>query len=99
MIAQDTGGAIVGPARADIYLGTGEDAARPAGRFKQFGRFFMLIPKDLSPAAATASIPLPLPRPPEQAIGKTAELKSEASQTSASAPPSPPLPRARPSRK
>jgi membrane-bound lytic murein transglycosylase A len=102
MIAQDTGGAILGPARADIYLGTGEDAARPAGRFKQFGRFFMLIPKDLSPAAATAFIPLPLPRPPEQVLAKTAdktaELKNETAEKPVSAPPPPPLPRARPSR-
>ncbi len=101
MIAQDTGGAIVGPARADIYLGTGEDAARPAGRFKQFGRFIMLIPKDLSPAAATAFIPLPLPRPAEGTMTQTAELKTGAAvsdaapQASAALSP-PPLPRARP---
>lgn len=97
MVAQDTGGAILGPARADIYLGTGDDAARPAGRFKQFGRFFMLIPKDLSPAAATASIPLPLPRPPEQAIARTAELST--SEAAPSSPAIPPLPRARPNKK
>ena len=27
-VAQDTGGAIIGPARADIYLGAGEDHGR-----------------------------------------------------------------------
>ena len=47
MIAQDTGGAIVGPARADIYLGAGEEAARAAGRFKHFGKMAMLVPNEL----------------------------------------------------
>ena len=32
MVAQDTGSAIVGPARADIYFGSGEQAGRIAGR-------------------------------------------------------------------
>ena len=64
MIAQDTGGAIIGPARADIYLGAGDEAARAAGRFKQFGRFVMLVPNELDPGAARArDVPLPLPRP------------------------------------
>ena len=35
MFAQDTGSAIVGPARADIYFGAGAEAARMAGRIKQ----------------------------------------------------------------
>jgi membrane-bound lytic murein transglycosylase A len=34
MIAQDTGGAIVGPARADIYFGAGDEAASIAGRMR-----------------------------------------------------------------
>ena len=38
MIAQDTGSAIVGPARADIYFGAGDEAARIAGRIKNPGR-------------------------------------------------------------
>ena len=44
MIAQDTGSAIVGPARADIYFGAGDEAARIAGRIKSAGRFVMLLP-------------------------------------------------------
>ena len=35
MIAQDTGSAIVGPARADLYWGAGDDAGRVAGRIRQ----------------------------------------------------------------
>src|SRR5262249_9876859 len=42
MVAQDTGSAIVGPARADIYWGAGEQAGLVGGRFKQPGRFSML---------------------------------------------------------
>ena len=34
MIAQDTGSAIVGPARADLYWGAGDDAGRIAGRIR-----------------------------------------------------------------
>jgi membrane-bound lytic murein transglycosylase A len=97
MIAQDTGGAIVGPARADIYLGTGDEAARPAGRFKQFGRFVMLIPKEINPAITAKEIPLPKPRPVlEKVDPKAASLpapKGEVAQASAT-----PLPRARPNR-
>ena len=33
MIAQDTGSAITGPARADIFFGAGDEAGRAAGRF------------------------------------------------------------------
>jgi membrane-bound lytic murein transglycosylase A len=70
MIAQDTGSAIVGPARADLYFGAGEHAGAVAGRVRQPGRFVMLLPRDLDPVAAGARMPLPrtrpaLPRPPE----------------------------------
>jgi membrane-bound lytic murein transglycosylase A len=37
MIAQDTGSAIIGPARADLYWGAGEHAARIAGRIHHPG--------------------------------------------------------------
>jgi membrane-bound lytic murein transglycosylase len=63
MIAQDTGGAIVGPARADIYYGAGEPAGVISGRFKQPGQFVMLLPKSLDPFAKLREIPLPKPRP------------------------------------
>ena len=52
MIAQDTGSAIVGPARADLYWGAGEDAARIAGRIRHPGRFVMLLPRELDMVAA-----------------------------------------------
>jgi membrane-bound lytic murein transglycosylase A len=64
MIAQDTGSAIVGPARADLYFGAGEEAGQMAGRIRQAGRFAMLLPRALDPIAAGARMPLPLARPP-----------------------------------
>ena len=63
MIAQDTGSAIVGPARADIYWGAGDQAGRIAGRVRQAGKFVMLIPREIDPVEAGARMPMPLPRP------------------------------------
>ena len=63
MVAQDTGSAIIGPARADIYFGAGADAGRVAGRLKNPARFVMLLPKSLDPTAHIATIPLPDDRP------------------------------------
>jgi membrane-bound lytic murein transglycosylase A len=45
LVAQDTGGAIKGPARGDIFFGTGNEAEAIAGRLKSHGRFFVLLPK------------------------------------------------------
>lgn len=45
LIAQDTGGAIKGIIRGDIYWGAGEDAAFAAGHMKQMGRYWLLLPK------------------------------------------------------
>jgi membrane-bound lytic murein transglycosylase A len=63
MIAQDTGSAIVGPARADLYWGAGDDAARIAGRIRHPGRFAMLVPRELDMFAAGRQMPLPMPKP------------------------------------
>jgi membrane-bound lytic murein transglycosylase A len=69
MIAQDTGSAIVGPARADLYFGAGADAGRVSGRLRHNMRFVMLVPKSLDPVARGRKMPLPDPRPSE-AIAK-----------------------------
>lgn len=68
MIAQDTGSAIVGPARADIYFGAGADAGRVAGRLKNPARFVMLLPNSLDPVPRGKTMPLPEDRhrPPLQ---------------------------------
>ena len=70
MMAQDTGGAIVGPARADLYFGAGDDAGRVAGRIRHAGRFTMLVPLEIDPVAAGALMPLPLPKPSAEEIAK-----------------------------
>lgn len=44
VFAQDTGGAIRGPARADLFLGYGEAAEDIAGRMRQPGRLYVLLP-------------------------------------------------------
>jgi membrane-bound lytic murein transglycosylase A len=80
MIAQDTGSAIVGPARADIYFGAGDDAGRVAGRVRQAARFAMLVPRALDPVEAGAHMPLPRPKPVVVAAAKPdekADLKSK----------------------
>src|SRR6516162_8061207 len=69
MIAQDTGSAIVGPARADVYWGAGDDAGRIAGRIRHSARFVMLLPRELDMIEAGKHMPLPSPRP------KLAELE------------------------
>jgi membrane-bound lytic murein transglycosylase A len=44
MIAQDTGTAIVGAKRADIFVGSGELAGRIAGDFRHIGEMIVLLP-------------------------------------------------------
>ena len=67
LFAQDTGSAIVGPARADIYFGHGEDISHVAGRIRQHGQFVMLVPQSVAVSgtavAAATDVPLPKPRP------------------------------------
>ncbi|WP_133130589.1 murein transglycosylase A [Legionella yabuuchiae] len=45
MIAQDTGGAIRGPVRGDLYWGTGDEAIFVAGHMKNMGHYWLLLPK------------------------------------------------------
>ena len=45
MIAQDTGSAVLGAHRGDIFFGTGSEAGEVAGRMLADGRMFVLLPK------------------------------------------------------
>jgi membrane-bound lytic murein transglycosylase A len=45
MVAQDLGGAIRGPVRADLFFGWDAAAAERAGKMRQTGREFVLLPK------------------------------------------------------
>ena len=78
MIAQDTGSAIVGPARADIYFGAGAEAGQIAGRIKNPGRFVMLMPRTLDPVEAGKAMPLPLARPASAPAPQPLEKPAEA---------------------
>ena len=84
LFAQDTGSAIVGPARADIYFGHGEEISHIAGRIKQNGQFVMLAPQSvaISGTAVATNVPLPKPRP---AMVVTAAARS-ATETTSSVP-------------
>lgn len=46
VLAQDTGGAIRGPLRADLYWGEGRRAERNAGNMKERGAVYVLLPRD-----------------------------------------------------
>ncbi|UUQ62741.1 MltA domain-containing protein [Pseudomonas fuscovaginae UPB0736] len=46
--AQDTGGAIAGEVRADLFWGTGDAAGQLAGDMKQKGNIWMLWPKGMA---------------------------------------------------
>lgn len=52
--AQDTGGAIRGPVRADLFWGSDKSAAELAGRMKQSGELWLLWPKTLPPPTPPA---------------------------------------------
>ena len=47
MVAQDSGGAIKGVVRGDIFFGAGSDARAMAGNMKRGGRYFVLLPTSL----------------------------------------------------
>ncbi|MEM6728391.1 MAG: 3D domain-containing protein, partial [Pseudomonadota bacterium] len=48
MIAQDTGSAIKGAQRADVFYGTGDAAGRAAGRVRDSGRMVALLPRQIA---------------------------------------------------
>lgn len=55
MVAQDTGGAIAGEIRGDVFWGFGEDAEEIAGRMANLGRYWLLLPKALAVRAVSPS--------------------------------------------
>ena len=55
MVTQDTGAAIVGPTRADIFFGSGGEAARLAGPIRHPGTLWVLWPEDLAEQTALGS--------------------------------------------
>ena len=45
MIAQDTGSAIIGPARGDLFAGSGDAAGEIAGVVRNAADFYALLPE------------------------------------------------------
>ena len=54
LIAQDTGGAIRGPVRGDVFWGAGKRAEEIAGRMKHEGELYLLLPQELAERALQA---------------------------------------------
>jgi membrane-bound lytic murein transglycosylase A len=61
VVAHDTGGAIRGAVRADFFWGQGEAAGALAGRMKQKGKMWVLLPRPEkeTPASPTAKLLAP----------------------------------------
>ena len=48
MIAQDTGSAIKGTIRGDIFFGYGQEAEKKASGMSHYGQYFALIPRNIA---------------------------------------------------
>jgi membrane-bound lytic murein transglycosylase A len=107
MVAQDTGGAIIGPARADIYFGAGDGPADIAGRMRHPGRFVMLVPNTIDPWKPKGDVPLPRPKPspevmaaaqnePETSAAKAETRPANTKKKEAAATPAKPVKRRKP---
>jgi peptidoglycan lytic transglycosylase A len=57
VLAQDAGGAIRNPVRADFFWGSGAEAGALAGRMRQQGRMWTLLPRGMKPPSAGAAMP------------------------------------------
>ncbi len=45
VVVEDTGGAITGPGRVDLFFGAGDEAGELAGRTKHLGELYIFLPK------------------------------------------------------
>jgi membrane-bound lytic murein transglycosylase A len=52
VVAQDTGGAIKGVVRGDVFWGFGDEAEKQAGAMQSLGRYYLLLPKTVIVDAA-----------------------------------------------
>ncbi|MEM8616494.1 MAG: MltA domain-containing protein [Pseudomonadota bacterium] len=74
VVAQDTGGAIQGPVRGDLYLGTGPDAGARADTINAPGEMWVLLPRALAERIRLrrdAGPPTTRPRDQKPALGLT----------------------------
>jgi membrane-bound lytic murein transglycosylase A len=59
MVAQDTGGAIKGAVRGDVFWGTGEAAGSRAGVMNASGRYYLLLPRVIARRLAPGRLSRP----------------------------------------
>jgi len=59
MVAQDTGGAIKGPVRGDVFWGTGEAAGSRAGIMNASGSYYLLLPHAVARRLAPGTLAQP----------------------------------------
>jgi membrane-bound lytic murein transglycosylase A len=55
VIAQDTGGAIKGPVRGDLFWGSGDAAGTAAGAMNALGRYYLLLPRAVAARVAQST--------------------------------------------
>jgi membrane-bound lytic murein transglycosylase A len=53
VVAQDTGGAIRGPVRGDLFWGFGPAAEAGAGKMRAEGAYYLLLPRQIAPGSAS----------------------------------------------
>lgn len=76
MVAQDTGGAIKGPNRLDLFWGAGETAAMIAGGLAWRGVTTLLLPKPVVQRLLATKPGILVSNPPADATAKTAKSSS-----------------------
>jgi membrane-bound lytic murein transglycosylase A len=59
LVAQDTGGAIKGPVRGDVFWGTGEAAGSRAGIMNASGKYYLLLPRAVARRLAPGRLARP----------------------------------------
>jgi membrane-bound lytic murein transglycosylase A len=59
LVSQDTGGAIKGPVRGDVFWGTGKAAGSRAGVMNATGRYYLLLPRTIAARFAPGRLPPP----------------------------------------
>jgi membrane-bound lytic murein transglycosylase A len=46
LIAQDTGSAIIGAGRGDVFFGSGDESGQAAARLRHRVDFYVMLPRD-----------------------------------------------------
>ena len=69
VMAEDAGSAIIGPARGDLFIGTGAEAGEIAGRVKALAVMTLFLPKGITPGARDSTAPLAETTPAHRSAG------------------------------